>query len=30
MGNLIEATILNGKFKGNHSLLPKIPIIPAD
>lgn len=30
MGNLIEATILNGKFKGDHVLLPRIPMIPAD
>lgn len=26
----IEATILNGKFKGEHVLLPRIPMIPND
>ena len=30
MGNLIEATMLNGKFKGDHVLLPRISMIPAD
>lgn len=28
MSNIIEATILNGKFKGEHVLLPRIPMIP--
>ena len=30
MNNIIEATILNGKFKGEDVLLPRIPIIPTD
>lgn len=30
MNNVIEATILNGKFKGEHVLLPRIPMIPTD
>lgn len=30
MGNVIEATILIGKFKGEHVLLPRIPMIPTD
>jgi len=29
-GNIIEATILTGKFKGEVVLLPRIPIIPSD
>jgi ATP-dependent DNA helicase PIF1 len=28
MNNIIEATILNGKFKGEHVLLSRIPMIP--
>jgi hypothetical protein len=28
MNNIIEATILNGKFKGEGVLLPRIPMIP--
>jgi ATP-dependent DNA helicase PIF1 len=28
--NIIEATILNGKFKGEDVLLPRIPMIPSD
>jgi ATP-dependent DNA helicase PIF1 len=28
--NIIEATILNGKFKGEDVLLPRIPMIPTD
>ena len=28
--NVIEATILNGKFKGDDVLLPRIPTIPPD
>jgi hypothetical protein len=28
--NIIEATILNGKFKGEDVLLPHIPIILTD
>jgi len=28
MNNIIEATILNGKFKGEDVLLPRIPMIP--
>jgi ATP-dependent DNA helicase PIF1 len=27
---IIEATILNGKFKGEDVLLPRIPMIPTD
>lgn len=30
MGNVIEATILNGKFRGDNVLLPRIPMIPTD
>ncbi|XP_067129653.1 uncharacterized protein [Centruroides vittatus] len=30
MNNVIEATILNGKFKGEDVLLPCIPMIPTD
>lgn len=30
MNNIIEAKILNGKFKGKDVLLPRIPIIPKD
>lgn len=30
MKNVVEATILNGKFKGEDVLLPRIPIIPTD
>jgi ATP-dependent DNA helicase PIF1 len=30
MKNIIEATILNGKFKGEDGLLPRIPMIPTD
>lgn len=30
MGNLIEATILIGKFKEENVLLPRIPMIPSD
>lgn len=30
MVNVIEATIINGKFKGEHVLLPRIPMIPTD
>ncbi|GFW53690.1 ATP-dependent DNA helicase [Trichonephila clavipes] len=30
MNNVIEATILTGKFKGEHVLLPRIPMIPTD
>ena len=30
MSNIIEATILNGKFKGEDVLLPRIPMIPTD
>lgn len=29
-GNVIEAIILNGKFKGEIVLLPRIPMIPPD
>ncbi|XP_017461157.1 PREDICTED: uncharacterized protein LOC108354487 [Rhagoletis zephyria] len=28
--NVIKATILNGKFKGDEVLLPRIPMIPVD
>ncbi|GFU96236.1 ATP-dependent DNA helicase [Trichonephila clavipes] len=28
--NVIEATILTGKFKGEDVLLPRIPMIPTD
>jgi hypothetical protein len=30
MNNFIEATILNGKFKGEDVLLPRISMIPTD
>ncbi|XP_059169815.1 uncharacterized protein LOC131951424 [Physella acuta] len=30
MHNIIKATILTGKFKGEHVLLPRIPMIPTD
>jgi ATP-dependent DNA helicase PIF1 len=30
MNNIIEATILNVKFKGEDVLLPRIPMIPTD
>lgn len=30
MHNLIEATILKGKYKGEDVLIPRIPIIPSD
>ncbi|XP_055306971.1 uncharacterized protein LOC129571224 [Sitodiplosis mosellana] len=30
MNNLIEATILKGKFKGENVLIPRIPMIPTD
>jgi ATP-dependent DNA helicase PIF1 len=30
MNNIIEATILNSKFKGGDVLLPRIPMIPTD
>ncbi|GFW89675.1 ATP-dependent DNA helicase [Trichonephila clavipes] len=30
MNNVIEATILNRKFKGEDVLLPRIPMIPTD
>jgi ATP-dependent DNA helicase PIF1 len=30
MNNIIEATILNGKFKGEDVLLPRILMIPTD
>jgi ATP-dependent DNA helicase PIF1 len=30
MNNIIEATILNGKFKGEDVLLPRIPMISID
>lgn len=30
MRNVIEATILTGKFKGEDVLLPRIPLIPTD
>ncbi|XP_028966941.1 uncharacterized protein LOC114828157 [Galendromus occidentalis] len=30
MNNIIEGTILNGKFKGEQVLLPRIPLIPSD
>jgi hypothetical protein len=30
MKNVVEATILNGKFRGENILLPRIPIIPTD
>lgn len=30
MNNIIEGTILNGKFKGEDVLVPRIPMIPID
>jgi hypothetical protein len=30
MNNIIEATILNVKLKGEDVLLPRIPMIPTD
>lgn len=30
MDYLIKGTILNGKFRGEHVLIPRIPIIPTD
>lgn len=30
MNNVIEATILNGKFQGEEVLIPRIPLIPTD
>jgi hypothetical protein len=27
---MIEAIVLNGKFKGEHVLLPSIPMTPTD
>jgi ATP-dependent DNA helicase PIF1 len=30
VNNIIEATILNGKFKGENVLLPHIPMILTD
>lgn len=30
MKNVIEASILNGKFRGENILIPRIPIIPTD
>jgi ATP-dependent DNA helicase PIF1 len=30
VSNIIKATILNGKFKGEYVLLPRIPMIPTD
>ncbi|GFW64498.1 integrase catalytic domain-containing protein [Trichonephila clavipes] len=30
MKNVIEARILNGKFRGENILIPRIPIIPTD
>ncbi|XP_015185694.1 PREDICTED: ATP-dependent DNA helicase PIF1-like [Polistes dominula] len=30
MKNVIEATILTGKFRGENILIPRIPIIPTD
>lgn len=29
-GNILESTILTGKFKGEVVLLPRIPMIPSD
>lgn len=29
-GNILEATILTGKFKGEVVLLPRIPMIPSE
>lgn len=30
LNNIIEATILTGKYKGQTELIPRIPIIPSD
>jgi len=30
MGNVLEVTILNGKFEGEVVLLPRISMIPSD
>jgi PIF1 helicase. len=30
MQNLIEATIIIGKFKGEDVLIPRIPLMPTD
>lgn len=30
MNNVIEVTILNGKYKGENVLLPRIPMIPTE
>jgi len=30
LNNIIETTILSGKFKGEYVLLPRIPMIPTD
>lgn len=30
MGNILEATILNGKFQGEVVTLQRIPVIPSD
>jgi ATP-dependent DNA helicase PIF1 len=30
MENVIKSIILNGKFRGENILLPRIPIIPTD
>ncbi|XP_055312023.1 uncharacterized protein LOC129574268 [Sitodiplosis mosellana] len=30
MNNLIEATIITGKYKGENVLLPRIPLMPTD
>lgn len=30
INNVIEATILRGKFRGEYVLIPRIPIIPSD
>ena len=30
MKNLIEATIIIGKFKGEDVLIPRIPLMPTD
>ena len=30
LNNLIEATIITGKYKGTDVLLPRVPIMPSD
>ena len=30
MNNVIEATIIKGKYKGEDVLIPRIPMIPTD